>query len=57
VERFCKDKKTLFLKTRIVELLHLHQHGEYVNKDSTRDNRENGGDARARAGMQPSGHG
>ena len=53
-ERFFKDKKTPFLKTRMAELLYLHQYTEYVNEESTKDNRENGSDATARDGMQAS---
>ena len=56
-ERFFKDKKTPFLKTRMAELLHLHQHAEYVDEENTDENREGGGTAGARVGMQTSSQG
>ena len=56
-ERFFKEKKTPFLKMRMAELLHLHQHAEYVNEDNTDENREGGGTAGGRVGVQTSGQG
>jgi len=56
-ERFFKDKKTPFLKTRMAELLHLHQHAEYVNEENTQENGEDGSGTGARVSGQTSGQG